>query len=143
MTKLEIRILDGGTSREYASVKQIVNGFQMTDIRREERMRHAVLATLLVLVPVCTSPAMSAEWYEGGTLHKPTLGEWRSASSKNRLATAADFTAAVLKDTSTFDEAFRRTPAMLNCINEVAEDPRLDTQETATIAAFCAVLLGW
>ena len=103
-------------------------------------MRYAVLA---ILVLVSTSPAMSAEWYEGGTLHDSTLGEWRSASSQDRLATAADFTAAVLKDTSTFDEALRRTPAMLNCINEVAEDPRLDTQETATIAAFCAILLGW
>ena len=30
-------------------------------------------------------------WYEGGTLHNATLGEWRNASERNRLATAADW----------------------------------------------------
>ena len=104
-------------------------------------MKHGVFAILLVLVS--TSPTMGAEWYEGGTLHKSTVAEWRSASSQNRLATAADFTAAILKDTSTFDEALRRTPAMLVCINEASKARSVDTQEVATVAAACAILLGW
>ena len=104
-------------------------------------MRHLVLVIIVTLIS--TSPALTAEWYEGGTLHKSTLSEWRNASPQNRLATSADFTAAILKDTSTFQEVVRQTPAMLNCINEVAKSPDVDRQYVSEIAALCAVLLGW
>lgn len=38
-----------------------------------------------------------AEWFEGGTLHHATMGEWRRASSKNKLATAADFVSSMMR----------------------------------------------
>ncbi|MEM1423512.1 MAG: hypothetical protein AAGH64_05865 [Planctomycetota bacterium] len=31
-----------------------------------------------------------SKWYKGGTLHKSTIAEWRAASYRDRLATAAD-----------------------------------------------------
>jgi hypothetical protein len=31
------------------------------------------------------------EWYEGGTLHKKTMREWKAATYENKLATCADF----------------------------------------------------
>ena len=31
------------------------------------------------------------QWYSGGTLHDSTMGQWRSASEADRLATAADW----------------------------------------------------
>lgn len=104
-------------------------------------MKRTVLVTLTMLV--LTSPALSAEWYEGGTLHNSTIKEWRNASPQNRLATAGDFTAAILKDSLTFEEVVLRTPAMLSCINEVAKTPNANRQKVAAIGALCAILLGW
>jgi len=37
------------------------------------------------------------KWYEGGTLHKKSAIEWQAASSKDKLATCADFVAALWK----------------------------------------------
>lgn len=36
-------------------------------------------------------------WYEGGTLHDATVVEWRAASARNRLATAADWVPILLE----------------------------------------------
>lgn len=43
------------------------------------------------------SSATEPKWYEGGTLHRATGAEWRHASAANRLATAADWYAAMFK----------------------------------------------
>ena len=44
------------------------------------------------------SSSTSAEkWYVGGTLHKATVEEWKSATEKNKLATCADFAANIKK----------------------------------------------
>jgi len=34
------------------------------------------------------------KWWEGGTLNNATIGEWKAATYKNKLATAADWLAA-------------------------------------------------
>ena len=36
-------------------------------------------------------------WDIGGTLHDATIEEWRAASARNRLATAADWAATLLE----------------------------------------------
>ena len=38
-----------------------------------------------------TSPSNNQKWYEGGTLHKSTVSEWKNASYRNKLATSADW----------------------------------------------------
>ena len=37
------------------------------------------------------SESSSVAWYEGGTLHNATIGRWRTATARDKLATAADF----------------------------------------------------
>lgn len=44
--------------------------------------------------PVESTP----KWYEGGTLHRATMREWRSATYANKLATAADFVSVNLRE---------------------------------------------
>src|SRR5947209_6036034 len=64
------------------------------------------------------------QWYVGGTLSKAGIEQWRSASSANRLATAADMVAAALKmegrrprDMSDFRA---QSEALERCISEPA-----------------------
>lgn len=45
-------------------------------------------------------PQQTKKWYEGGTLHQATIGEWHKASYENKLATSADFIAKMWKDKS-------------------------------------------
>lgn len=53
----------------------------------------AVRARMRALPP---PTAVSVKWYEGGTLHKSTVGDWRKASYANKLATAGDWLSATL-----------------------------------------------
>jgi hypothetical protein len=41
------------------------------------------------------------QWYSSGTLHHASGLEWRQADARNRLATAADMVAAVVKEGGT------------------------------------------
>ena len=72
---------------------------------------NALLITIIIIIGLCFMlfiflPALSKSsnsssgiqskptptmWFEGGTLHKSTIKEWRKASYANRLATSADF----------------------------------------------------
>ena len=53
---------------------------------------------VLMLAAACRRPvAHEPQWYEGGNLHQATLREWCAATDANRLATAADFAATILK----------------------------------------------
>jgi hypothetical protein len=48
--------------------------------------------------PTPTSPKPTVhekKWYEGGTLHKATALEWQNATYDNKMATCADFFAAL------------------------------------------------
>ncbi len=37
------------------------------------------------------SSKLNSKWYEGGNLHKTSVGEWRTATYENKLATTADW----------------------------------------------------
>ena len=52
------------------------------------------IATLTYAIP---APAVSHEWYSGGTLHKATVLEWSKGTEGDQLATSADFAATILK----------------------------------------------
>jgi hypothetical protein len=50
----------------------------------------AVVRELIPDAPDSTPPRQLA-WYEGGTLHSATVGEWKAATRHNKVATAADW----------------------------------------------------
>ena len=56
-------------------------------------------------------------WYEGGTLHKSLISEWRTSSYKNKLATCGDWMA-VVDNTITMNELKTRSESLLICIDE-------------------------
>ena len=95
------------------------------------------------------SPAPK-KWYEGGTLHRATIGEWWKASEPNRLATCGDFLAGLLIDgklnlpVSDPDSFLPYAYGLVKCINSATKNiPEIKGQKVSSIAASCVVLLGW
>lgn len=99
----------------------------------------AVLMAMSVLVSA--TPA-TADWYSGGTLHGASGKEWKVAPAQNRLATAADFVAKVVKPTS-MDDLREKSEELQICISEAVADPSGDGQEVSAIAAACVILMGY
>lgn len=88
-----------------------------------------------------SSARSSSNWYEGGTLHNASAGEWLSGSSANRLATASDF-AASAKDELGFNDMDGMKSAaqgVKNCIDRAAEGDA--SQQVSTLAATCIMLM--
>src|SRR4051812_41767802 len=81
-----------------------------------------ILATLLLTI----HPALADPWYEGGTLQKATLSDWRDAAADNQLATAADFIASLssiadisaVQDQAALDQIRKRAEDLRQCINQ-------------------------
>ena len=108
------------------------------------RVSLGVLLTLGVgLLVACGSE--SREWYEGGSLHDNTAREWADANHENRLATAADFAAAIWEDRlESFSELRPLANDMKICIDEtVLPTPQVPSMKVTEIAAICASLMGW
>lgn len=85
----------------------------------------------------------SIEWYSGGDLHKKTIGDWKSATKENRLATCADFMAITMKDKSV-NELKIPSNELMDCINEATRGlPETDYQKVSEIATLCVLTLGY
>lgn len=56
------------------------------------------IALALVASLLCFSTVQAKSWYEGGTLHKATVKQFRAAQYENARATAADWLAATISD---------------------------------------------
>jgi len=64
----------------------------------------SLIVIVLILLTSCSGnntntpvkPQSNTErWYEGGTLHKAKISEWKVATEENKLATCADYMATV------------------------------------------------
>ena len=89
-------------------------------------------------------PRSTKAWYEGGTLARANAHEWKVASYRNRLASAADMVASLRRSRpfSTMTEMRRAAEQMETCITEAAKGaPR--TMSVAELGAACAILLGY
>lgn len=92
-----------------------------------------------------TVVATAQKWYEGGTLHKATMGEWNRATYANKLATCADLLAALHKaqgyDIATIDIEGTLRPAAeafvleLDAANKDGSNDRVKVAEAAAVIA--------
>lgn len=84
----------------------------------------------------------SSKWYVGGTLHKKTIADWKSATSENKLATCADFVTKV--KSMPLDELKVASYELQTCIDEATRDlPETDSQKVAEVGALCLITLGY
>lgn len=85
------------------------------------------------------------EWYQGGTLHNVKMSAWRSASFRDRFATAADFaTAFMLKDGLPIDSMDDLKPYARNLefsISDVGAGGVSDHRDVSEVAAVCWILM--
>lgn len=66
------------------------------------------------------------EWYAGGTLHDGTVADWKAASARNRLATAADMAAGYTKKSGnelTMELMRAKAEWIVRNVNVGASDP--------------------
>ena len=118
----------------------------LEDIRKESKflLMLAVLGLLLTHPPVADS-----EWYSGGTLHRATVGEWRNASYRDKLATAADWALAHdgVKNEVTRSGSIQTLKPfaidLVSCVDGATGPSGNDGLRVTQLAASCMVLLGW
>ena len=83
------------------------------------------------------------KWYEGGTLHKAKISDWKNATEKNKLATCGDFMATV-DNTVSMTELKKRATELKNCIDEATRGlENTNNEAVSSIAAICTKTLGY
>jgi hypothetical protein len=94
----------------------------------------------------------SPRWWEGGTLHDKTLGEWLNASEQNRMATTVDILFALREDLgaaldlSSGEALMARVLELMACISgtglESLETHQLKIADLALLSARALGYLG-
>ncbi len=94
------------------------------------------------------TPKLNSKWYEGGNLHKTSVGEWRTATYENQLATTADWSISrpqieAKVRISGIDALKPFAVELLTCINEAAGGQGYEKMAVAELAASCMLLMKW
>lgn len=105
---------------------------------------------VIALLVVCV-PAISGEWYQGGTLHGATVREWKNATYQNKLATCGDMVANLwLKGLTNFEinnppDDFKPYAQELVVFIDTATEgiDAVNTYKVSELAAMGAVMMGW
>lgn len=83
------------------------------------------------------------EWYEGGTLHKASIPEWKRATDRNKLATCADFVSTYRPNFTSQQLRFAATE-LKNCIDEaIRGHSGFDNESVAAVGVICMTGLGF
>jgi len=88
------------------------------------------------------------KWYEGGTLHRKTISDWKKAENRDKLATCADFIASI-KDKlnlsiTSVDSIKPYAEDLVICIDIAVKDiDTMDNDKVTEVAALSMVLMGW
>jgi hypothetical protein len=109
--------------------------------------RLAIFTGILLMI---SQPSLAQlPWYEGGTLQKGTVSDWRGATSENQLATSADFIASLngvkdigeLKDQAAVDEIRQKADELQGCINQSIQQPNVPPERPiAEVVVRCTIL---
>lgn len=92
---------------------------------------------------VSTTTEKEAKWYEGGTLHKSKISNWKKATDRNKLATCADFIAGLDKSVS-LSVLKIEANELKDCVDEATRGlDELNNEDVATIASTCLILMGY
>lgn len=116
-----------------------------------------ILSLTLILLISCSVVYAEQKWYEGGTLHKSNMVDWRNSTDRNRLATTSDFVVAAHQK-NMLQPSFKITSMngykilaneVVACANEVARVPEQDVdkilknQSVKSIVVLCMYTMGW
>ena len=109
-------------------------------------MRFMLFITALVMIS--GQAIADSVWYEGGTLQKATVTEWKAATPENQLATAGDFVASLnaISDIAAVtkpDDAARikkQAEDLRSCVNQSINADTPADQPVANAVVLCTVM---
>ena len=90
-----------------------------------------------------------SKWYNGGTLHKATVNQWKRSAYSNKLATAADWAITIPKikaqvmRSGNIDTLRPFASELLICVDKAGAGEGYGNMSVAELAAGCAILMGW
>lgn len=96
-----------------------------------------------------SSSSKQTSWYEGGTLHSATVGEWNNATSSNKLATAADWALSrpniktKVTSNGNMDTLRPYASELAQCVESAARVNGSGSTSVTELVAGCIVLKGW
>ena len=101
-----------------------------------------------VLLMMSQSAFADSPWYEGGTLQKATVTEWKAAAPENQLATAGDFIASMsgvsdIAAVTNPDDAARikkKAEDLRSCVNQSINADTPADQPVANTVVLCTVM---
>ena len=95
------------------------------------------------------SPQVASKWYEGGSLHRANVGEWRRATYSNKLATASDWAMthrgvkARVMGSGSIANARPYAVDLMRCVDAGAGPSGYAQLRASELAAACMVTLSW
>jgi hypothetical protein len=100
-----------------------------------------LLITLSIISCKEKMPKPANQWYQGGTLHKSKIIEWKAATDKNKLATCGDFCARLYQNHSLEEIKIFATNLKI-CIDEAIKGHNAsDNFKVSEVASMCLILL--
>lgn len=113
-------------------------------------MKKFVVTVLVLFFFVIPFEAYAGgKWYQNGTLHSSSVGEWNGATYANKLATAADWAITrpqikeKVRSSGSIDTLRPFAMELVTCVNEAAGGQGSGSMSAASLAASCMILMGW
>ncbi len=113
-------------------------------------MRIFILLTVFMIASLSVqAQGVASIWYEGGTLQKANLAQWKGATPENQLATSADFIASLesipdlskVEKAGEMDRIKKRALDLQVCINGYAVSPDVtESMGVAEAVVLCTIL---
>ncbi len=145
---LGYRTKRGSVSTRGYSIKTGIPGLTY---RKTFNKNKGCLLTLIVLIVTssiltigsCTSETSSSakQWYQGGTLHRSKITDWKLASKQNKLATCGDFCANAYKNRP-IEEIKLIAANLVICIDEsIKGHNTADDTYVSEMASICLIFM--
>ncbi len=113
-------------------------------------MNKLLIFVITGLLMVSSSILFAGEkWYSDGSLHRSSISQWKSASTVNQIATAADWalTRSSIKSkvqkSGTMDTLRPYAASLVECVNEAAKGQGSNNMSTSELAAACMIIMKW
>ena len=103
---------------------------------------------IAALVMIGGQVLADSPWYEGGTLQKATITEWKAATPEDQLATAGDFIASIsgvsdiaaVKNPEEADRIKKKAEDLRSCVSQSINADTPADQPVANAVVLCTVL---
>ena len=119
-------------------------------MKHKNIFQHSIsLFTLILLIILAigssedkkqSTQSSSNQWFRGGTLHNATVSQWKNATYKNKLATAADWLASTvwkghLNSPNDFDKVKIKSEMLVKAVDKVVAETKIESMKVTEIAS--------